>query len=565
MKDVIKISKTLKLLYVEDDEKARTSTLEMLENFFNDISIAVDGQEALELFNKNKFDLIISDINMPRLNGIDMLKEIRKVDEKIPVLIFSAHNEVKYFIETIKLGVDGYILKPLELSQFVLVIRKLLEKITLQRESQKYQEYLEKEVQKRTKELQTKLHCDSLTGLLNRYSFFQDIKNINIPIVFIVDIDRFKIINEIFTTEVGSLVLKEFANFLLNFTKDSTCQVYRLSSDEFIVLDRVKHINPQKYEKDIEIFLKKLKDFKVEVENDSIYIDVTIGFSTSQHNAFESAKIALDFAKKNNKTYAMYSKAIDKRKDEKDALALKQTIKSAIDNNRVFPVYQPIVDKLGKIVKYEMLMLIEDFSGEIIIPCDFLEFAVKTKHYNELSSTVVFEALHLLDTSENIFSFNFRYSDMKNSTFLNEIEAFFRNSKDLGSRAVFEIVESECKENYDDVKKFVKRFRAYGIKIAIDNFGSGFSDFKHILEIEPDYLKINGDLTKNIETDNNSYILVKAIVQFSHDLGVKVIAEHVHNEQIFNLLKEIDVDEYQGFYFSEPLQTIEKKEEVDDN
>ncbi|MCK4875270.1 MAG: response regulator, partial [Sulfurimonas sp.] len=263
MKDVIKISQTLKLLYVEDDEKARNSTLEMLENFFNDITVAVDGQEALELYNKNKFDLIISDINMPRLNGIDMLREIRKVDEKIPVLIFSAHNEVKYFIETIKLGVDGYILKPLELSQFVLVIRKLLEKITLQREGQKYQEYLEKEVQKRTKELQTKLHYDSLTGLLNRYSFFQDIKNIDIPIIFIIDIDRFKIINEIYTTEVGSRVLKEFADFLLDFIKDSSYQVYRLSSDEFIIWDRVEHINPQKYEKDIEEFLKKLKDFKV--------------------------------------------------------------------------------------------------------------------------------------------------------------------------------------------------------------------------------------------------------------------------------------------------------------
>ncbi|MCK4974129.1 MAG: GGDEF domain-containing protein, partial [Sulfurimonas sp.] len=353
----------------------------------------------------------------------------------------------------------------------------------------------------------------------------------------------------------------EFADFLLDFIKDSSYQVYRLSGDEFVVWDRVEHINPQKYEKDIDDFFKKLKDFKVEIEGDSVSIDVTIGFSTSQNNAFESAKIALDFAKENNKMYAMYSSAIDKRKDEKDALALRKAIKSAIDNNRVFPVYQPIVDKLGKIVKYEMLVRIKDFNDEFIIPCDFLEFAVKTEHYNKLSSTIFFETLHLLDTSENTFSFNFRYSDIKNSTLLNEIESFFRNSKKLGSRAVFEIVESECKENYEDVKKFVERFRVYGIKIAIDNFGSGFSDFKHILEIEPDYLKINNDLTKNIETDNKSYILVKAIVQFSHDLDVKVIAEHVHNEKIFKMLKEIDVDEYQGVYFSEPLQTIEKKEE----
>ena len=557
MKDIIKITQTLKLLYVEDDEDARNTTLEMLKNFFTDISVAVDGQEALDIFHEKTFDLIISDVNMPKLDGIDMLKEVRSIDADIPVLIFSAHNEVRYFIETIKLGVDGYILKPLKLSQFILVIRKVVEKISLKQQSENYQEYLEKEVQIRTKELQTKLYYDSLTGLLSRYSFFKDIERIDCPIVFIIDIDEFKIINELYTTTVGSIVLKEFANFLLDFTKDSNYQLYRLASDEFVLWDRTQQIDLQKYENDIKRFFNMLKNFKVEVEKDSISVDVTIGFSTAQHDAYESAKVALEFAKNNKKRYAMYSTAIDRRKYEKDALSWKKTIKSAVDDNRVIAVYQPIVDKFGKAVKYETLMRIKDLNDELIYPYDFLDTAVKTKCYDELSSIIVFEALRLLDTSDYKLSLNFSYSDIKNSTFLNEIEVFFRADKELGSRAVFEITQSESTQNYDDVYKFIKRFRVYGIKIAIDDFGNGFSDFKHILEVRPDYLKIHGSLVENIHTNEESYILVKAIVRFSHELGIKVIAEHVHNEEIFDMLKEINVDEYQGFYFSKPLQTIE--------
>ena len=191
-----------------------------------------------------------------------------------------------------------------------------------------------------------------------------------------------------------------------------------------------------------------------------------------------------------------------------------------------------------------------------------MDIAIKTRQYTALSTAIVFEALRLLDTSSHTLSLNLTYGDIKNSLFLYEIETFFKNRPALGERAVFEITESESIENYDDVKQFIKRFRAYGVKIAIDDFGSGFSNFDYILEIHPDYLKIDGSLIKNIDTDEKSLVLVRAIVQFSHELGIKVIAEYVHSETIFNMLKALHVDEFQGFYFSEPLQDIKKVNDV---
>jgi len=562
IKKIKELSSSLKLLYIEDDEKSRATTLEMLNNLFYSISTATNGKEGFDLFKKRDFDLIITDINMPYLNGIEMLKKIRKINSKVSVLILSAYNESEYFLDAIRLGVDGFILKPLEHEQFLKALEKVLKKTYLDKKEEHYHEYLEKEISKRTQELEHKLHYDDLTGLLNRYSFFEDIKGIELPILFMIDINKFKIINEIYGADTGSLVLQKFAKFLLNFTQTRSYKVYRLSSDEFIIWDNARHIDFEKYEEELALFFKELGQFRVEVNNDSISIEVTIGISTSQNDAFESAKIALEYAKLHKKPYAMYSNAIDKRDEEQDALLWKEKIKTAIKTDNIVAVYQGIVNQSTKTIKYETLMRIRDKeTQELISPFYFLDISIKTGLYSELSSYVIFQALNKIKSAEITLSINFTYSDIKNTLFIDKVEHFFQKNQNLGKLAVFEITEGESIENYSDIKLFIQRFRKYGVSFAIDDFGSGFSNFEYILEIEPDYLKIDGSLVKNIDTDEKALVLVRAIVQFSHELGIKIIAEYVHSKTIFNILKALNVDEFQGFYFHQPKPTITIGEE----
>lgn len=120
------------------------------------------------------------------------------------------------------------------------------------------------------------------------------------------------------------------------------------------------------------------------------------------------------------------------------------------------------------------------------------------------------------------------------------------------NRLVFEILESENLSDYDFLEEFVLKYKKLGVKIAIDDFGSGYSNFIRIIRLKPDYLKIDGSLIKNIDKDNNSYEIVKSIIAFSKTLNIKTIAEYVHSEEIFNLLLELDVDEFQGYYFGKP-------------
>ena len=127
--ELIKFSKTLNVLYVEDNKDAQVQTLKLLDNFFGNVTLAVDGNDGLEKYNKNQYDLIITDINMPNKNGIDMITDIKAKDSEVFCLIISAYDESEYFIKAIELGVDGFLLKPVKLEQFTQLIFKTIKRI----------------------------------------------------------------------------------------------------------------------------------------------------------------------------------------------------------------------------------------------------------------------------------------------------------------------------------------------------------------------------------------------------------------------------------------------------
>ncbi|MDF1879000.1 response regulator, partial [Sulfurimonas sp. SAG-AH-194-C20] len=141
--EMIEKTSTIKLLYVEDNEQARVSTLAVLSEFFKEIVIAVDGKDGLSKYNENKIDLIITDINMPYLDGLDMTESIRKTNKNIPILFLSAYSEIEYFRRSITLGVDGYLLKPIDMTQFLELMYKIVENIKAKEKLQENINFLE--------------------------------------------------------------------------------------------------------------------------------------------------------------------------------------------------------------------------------------------------------------------------------------------------------------------------------------------------------------------------------------------------------------------------------------
>jgi len=127
IKDLKRKAKNITILFVEDNDNVRVGTYNILNTFFDSIVTANDGQDGLDLYETGKFDIVITDINMARMNGLEMIREIRKINDKQSIVIISAHQEDSKKQEAKDLGIDDYIIKPIMLKQLVNTFNKIID------------------------------------------------------------------------------------------------------------------------------------------------------------------------------------------------------------------------------------------------------------------------------------------------------------------------------------------------------------------------------------------------------------------------------------------------------
>jgi diguanylate cyclase (GGDEF)-like protein len=578
---ILKESKNMHVLYVEDNAEVRDQTQKMLENFFDHITIATDGQDGWEKFQQKEFDIILTDINMPNMNGLQMLEKIREKDIEIVCIIISAHDENSHFTKSIELGIDGYLLKPIEIKPFITLLYKSIKKIKLQKEQKDYKTLLEQKIEERTAALQKQLFTDDLTGVGSRYAFLQELSMCSAtctPTLFLLNIDAFTIYNELYGIEVGNEILIAFAKLLQKFADAHNYQFYRISGDEFVLYYRDASIDISRSEETINTIFSLLKTEPLYIESidEFITIGVTIGLSFSNENPLGKADMAMKAAKRSAKRFVTYHPSMDTKADLQKTLYWRRGIESALAEERVIPFFQPIVDRNQRITKYEALMRIklydENNQLKIISPYEFLDIAIKTKQYDALSFRLIQTAIDLMKTKGVSLSLNINLSDIYNHDLIdmlrNEIISFNKFNAANGTpenHIILEILENDNIEHYHLLTKKLVQFKQVAAKIAIDDFGSGYSNFSHIIGISPHYLKIDASLIKDIDTNRKSYEMVKAIVQFAKSLHIKTIAEFVSSKEIFDITYALGVDEFQGYYFGKPMsiEEIEAKTVAD--
>lgn len=407
--------------------------------------------------------------------------------------------------------------------------------------------------------IENRLYTDELTSLGSRYAFMYSLEDTKKPIVVLVDIDKFRSINELFGVKTGNEVLQKLASLMREFCKKSGCEAYRLSADEFALLkeanDEVKNahliaLNFYEYYKKNYLYIDAISD--------TIELEFTFGIAVGKEQTLAKADMALEYAKANDLMYKVYSQEIDTTKSLKDNILWKKEIKEAVIEDNFVPFFQPIYDREAKIFKYEALARLKKLeAGKIsyIPPVKFLDIAVKTKYYAHISKMVIFKSLDMAKEKNVQMSINISKKDILNSEFLKELKEKIK-TLGIGNQITFEITESEDISHHRYLKNFIVEFRDIGVKFAIDDFGSGFSNFSFILEVSPDFIKIDGSLIKNIDNSKNSYELVKSIVAFSHALDKKVVAEFVHSKEVFDIAYELGVDLFQGYYFAQPALEI---------
>lgn len=142
-KKIVEISKDISVLYAEDDSVVRSEVAKYLQKLFEDVRIVTDGLEGLEAYGAREADIVITDILMPKLSGIEMIKEIKKLSPLQSTIIISAYTESEFFLEAIRLGCDAYIIKPINHIQFSEALYKICSKIVQKRENDAYKQNLE--------------------------------------------------------------------------------------------------------------------------------------------------------------------------------------------------------------------------------------------------------------------------------------------------------------------------------------------------------------------------------------------------------------------------------------
>jgi len=410
----------------------------------------------------------------------------------------------------------------------------------------------------KTKEIENKLYFDELTNLKNRYALEEEIKENDFVSITLIDIDSFDDINELYGFSTGNLVLIEVGKILNEFSLKYDVSVYRIYGNVYCLADK-KMMGFFRFNELIEelAILFKNKPLYIEHLDLDIFVNITLGISIAQEESIKTAGIALKKAKKNNLPYFVYNNDIDTKEMIEKSMYWREKIKKALKNDKVIPFYQAIFDVDKNIVKYETLMRIEDINekGEIVYlsPYFFLDISVKTKQYLQLSNQIISKALKDLGKTDKQISINLSFKDILDGEFIVFLdESLDKITNEDKSRVVFEILESDYISDYTLLEDFISKYRKQGIKIAIDDFGTGYSNFAHILKIKPNYIKIDGSLIKNIYTDKNSHEMVKSIIDFSKALNIRVIAEFVHSQEVFDSLVKLGVDELQGFYLAEP-------------
>ena len=568
-------SKYVDVLYVEDDTPIRNATTGMLNDIFQSVDTAEDGIEGLQKYcqfqkESGKFyDIVISDIEMPNKNGISLCEDIFEINSTQIIIIISAHNDSLYLIDLINQGINHFILKPIEMNNALKVfyttcsalysarlINEYNEKIEHMNSALKLlNESLEQKVKERTLELENQLYFDKLTGLYSHSALLRDLKKSNNFSIFLINIDSFQNINNIYGFQTGNQILQQFALCLKEFGDEF--DIYRTYADEFVLLKLSKDFQLNLFEKDLEKMKHKIKHFKFELcSNESIDLDATIGVSICNENPLGTSDMALRYAKKHKLGYKIYNHDIDITEEMKEIYSRSIKIKDAIKHDRVFPVYQPILNKEKQIVKYEVLMRISeliDGKENTLTPYFFLDAAIKTKQYNTLSSIIIKKSFETMNKNDKDFSINISYEDIFNDTLIKILKQNLESYPEIGKRLIIEVLETEFIEDISLMQYFIEDFKKYGVRIAIDDFGTGHSNFSNILDLNPDYIKIDGSFIKNIHQDKKSYSLVKGIIESAKELEIKTIAEFVHSKEVFEITYKLGIDEFQGYYFSEPL------------
>jgi EAL domain-containing protein (putative c-di-GMP-specific phosphodiesterase class I) len=386
-----------------------------------------------------------------------------------------------------------------------------------------------------------------------------------VAVVSLIDIVAFDDINILYGYETGTRMVTEMQSLIENtlqememkglFSKHSvefSYELYHVYADKVCLFIK-NDFSHRLLDIIVKQLSEKISNHKFSISDDNhIHLNATFGATKGDASvSLLYAEKALQEAKKSHSNYIFY----DSYSINKNDHILNKVYETLLDNIKqetVTPHFQGIfaVDNGTVPYKFESLMRLMDSEGRVLSPAVFMEKSKEYRLYTQLMSQMIEKVFHVMENHDVSMTLNLSYLDINNTELC---DTLMRKVKQMGngSRLTVEIVESEQIEDLEQVNEFIFALKKRGVLIAIDDFGSGFSNFDNIVNLDIDYVKLDGSLVSKIH-DKKYRIILENMVKICHDLGIKTIAEYISDESIMRLAKSIGVDYLQGHHLHKP-------------
>ena len=633
--------KNIKVLYVEDDTVAAKSMMNIFKKFFPNILYAENGLEGLEYIKAQELDLIITDINMPKMDGMEMISKMKDLGKDIYTIMLTAYSDNNTFLESVKLGVKGYAIKPLVVMQFLETIESAIHTINSLKQSDildhykhimvsktdpagkifyvndkfcevtgfskdelignthnmmKYSDmerdtYLDlwQTISKRNiwvgqlkniKKDKSMYRVDTticpivdnsgeiieyiglqndITHIVNPLTQLQDLLyNSKKPFLAMLDIENYETLKHIYDKDILDEMLEMFSMMLYTYLPSTlpVQQIINLNNGKFALFQELDTSTI-----DIEDITLALKELQYNIAQGIIIVNdfdfdlsVVISFSDQKDKIYENVNYGFNVLQKENKLIICANDltALAKQRATKNTKVIKM-IQTAINNDNIISYFQPITNnKTMKVEKYESLVRLIDEDGKVLSPYFFLDIAKESGYYSKITNIVLTNSFKALMKTTKEISMNLSAIDIENPHIRSKIMTLLEQHKDDTHRVVFELLEDEKVKDFNVVKDFITHAKSYGVKIAIDDFGAGVSNFERLLDYQPDILKIDACLIKNIDQDKYSKDVVETIQLFAWKQDIKTVAEFVETQEILKTVKDIGINYTQGYLLGKP-------------
>ncbi len=403
------------------------------------------------------------------------------------------------------------------------------------------------------KKLEEMAYKDALTGLCNKTHLEKLISTSKEQTIILLNVNNFSYINTAYGFEIGDKLLIEIANALKeNFIVSHLC---RINSDEFALLFDNK-VNIQNKFLHLQNYFYN-KEF--EVENITLNISFSYGAATGTENLLRNSALALKQAKERGKN-SLYIYKQDKdnidHSHRESFIATNNLLHHAIHEDKIVPFFQGIRNNITqKIIKYEALARIEH-DGKIISPFVFLEPARLSGLLPEITKIMIDKSFKVMSTNDFTFSINITEEDLSKNYLTEYLEEKALEYNISSHRVILEILEGISSGGKKGHIAQLRELKEKGFLIAIDDFGTEYSNFERVLDLEIDFLKIDAKYIKDIDTNPKSYEIARAIAFFARNTGIPCIAEFVHNEQVQKVIEQLEIDYSQGYLYSEPSKLL---------